>query len=109
MLLVVHGELRLKLIIHQLLELVLILDIDESVSEDTEHLVTPELDYLLLLLVEELVSQIQSLEDLGDVSHVELVMGLGWGGEELILHNVEQVDGGLGDWLNQGLDLLVEE
>lgn len=109
MLLVVHGELRLKLIIQKLLELGLILDINESVGKDTKDLVTPELDDLLLLLIQVLVSQIQSLEDLGDVSHIELVMWLGWGGEELILHNVEQVDGGLGDWLNQGLDLLVEQ
>ena len=45
---VVHLELSFKLVVDHLLELITVFEIDQSIVEDSENLVTPQFDYLLL-------------------------------------------------------------
>ena len=64
MLNVVHLHLRLHLVIDHLLELIAILETDESIVEDSEDFVTPDFDDLLFVLVVVLVRQEEALEHL---------------------------------------------
>jgi hypothetical protein len=58
--------------------------------------VSPKLDDVFSSFVEVLVCLVKSLEHFGDISHVEYVVTLGWSWQELLLYDIEDVDGGLG-------------
>ena len=70
---------------------------------------SPELNNLLLALIEVLISLIKTLENLRDISHVENVMTLGGGWEEILLDNVEQVNCCKSERLTKVLDLFVKD
>ena len=65
----------------------------ESILEDSHDLMSPEFDDVVFALVEVFVSLVKALENFGDISHVEDVVTLCRGWQELGLNNVEQVDG----------------
>ena len=108
MFLIIHLEVLDELFVEKTLELLLIFFVDETIIEDSKDFVAPELDDLLLRFVEVLVGHVQSLEHLGDITHVKAVMTLGRCGKELILRLVEEVNCRNSDWLNQTLDLFIE-
>lgn len=70
---------------------------------------SPELHDLLFALIEILVSLVETLEDLGDISHVEDVVTLGWGRQEVLLDDVEKVDCSQSKGLAEVLNLLIED
>jgi len=69
---------------------------------------SPQLDDVFFTLIEVLVSLVQTLENLGHISHVENVVTLCWSWQELVLDDVEQVDSGNSQWLRQVLDFFIE-
>jgi hypothetical protein len=77
--------------------------------ENTKDLVRPQLNNLLFTFVEVLICLIESLEHLGDITHVEYVVTLCRSRQEVQLNDIEQVNGGHGHSLTQNLDLLVED
>ena len=92
MLLVIHLEVLDELFIKKLLEFLLILFVDQTIIEYSEDFMAPQLDNLLLLFVEVLVCHVQSLEHLGDITHVEDVVTLCGSWEELVLRLIEEVN-----------------
>jgi hypothetical protein len=54
------------------------------------------------------LSHIETLEDLGNVAHVEYVVRVRWRGQELFLHVLEELDGADSKRLAEGLNLLLE-
>lgn len=105
---VVHLELSFKLVIDHFLELITILEIDQSIMEDSENLVAPQFDDLLLRLIVVLVRKEKSLEDLRDVTHVVDVMRFLRSGEEIVHALVEDVDRGNCKGVLQLLDIVTE-
>ena len=89
---VVHLPLRLALVIDHLLELLTILEANESIMEHSEDLMTPKFDNLFFALVIILVSEEKTLEDLRDVAHVVNVMSLFRCGQEILHALIEDVD-----------------
>jgi hypothetical protein len=65
----------------------------KTILEYSLNLVTPQFNHLFFGVVEVFVSFEKSLEDLGDVSHVELIMHKTWSREELLLYHVKNVNG----------------
>lgn len=108
MLLVIHLELDFQLLVEVSLEDFSVLERVESVVEDSQDLVRPQLDNVLLAFIEVLVSHVYSLEHLRNVSHVEDVVTLCWGRQEVLLNGIEQIDGCNSKWFTQVLDLLVK-
>lgn len=51
----------------------------------------PQLNDVLFALVKVLVGLVQALEHLGDVAHVEYVVRLGGGWQEVLLDHVEEI------------------
>ena len=107
----VHLEMLLQRIIENLPQLrAVVIDqvLSQTILEHTLDLVTPELDNLLLAVVEILVCLEQSLEHLADVTHVELVVTELGRGQESTLCFIEDLDGGEGQHVIELLDLVVE-
>jgi hypothetical protein len=107
--LVVQLELKLQLLVEVQLKLIAILERVKAVVEDSEDFMSPELHDLLLALIEILVGLVETLEDLGDISHVEDVVTLGWGRQEVLLDDVEKVDCCQSEGLAKVLNLLIED
>jgi hypothetical protein len=61
---ILQLELKLKLFIQVVLELIAILERIETIIEDSEDFVSPELYDLFLALIEVLICLVKSLEDL---------------------------------------------
>jgi hypothetical protein len=70
--------------------------------------VTPQFDEVFLGVLVCLLSHIQALEYLGDIAHVENVMGVSGGRQELFRHSVKQLDGGDGQVFAESLDFFRE-
>ena len=105
---VVHREIRLELIVDHLFELLAILKANQSIVEDSQALVRPELDELVLALVVVFVCEEESLEDLGDVTHIVDVMSLFRCGQEILHALVEDVDRGQAQSVVQELDIIAK-
>lgn len=84
---------NLELLVQVGLELLSVFEGVKSVLEDSQDLMSPQLNDVLLAFVEVLICKVYSLEYLGDVSHVEDVVRLGWSWQEVLLDDVEEVDG----------------
>lgn len=108
MVLVVHLEHVAKLLVEHGFELLLILGGNETIVEDTQDLVAPKFDQVLLGVLICLLSHVQALEHLRDITHVEHVVSVGGRWQELLLHSVVHIDGTKGQVLAQSLDLLGE-
>ena len=108
MLFVVELELLLQLLIQVCLELITVLKRVKSVMEDTKYLVGPQLYDLFFAFIEILIGLIESLEYLRNITHVEHVVTLGRGRQEIQLDNVEQVNSGQGHCLTLNLNFFVE-
>ena len=80
---VVHREVRLELIVDHLFEFLAVFLADKSVVEDSQDLVAPKLDDLLLALVDERGGEEETLEHLRDVTHVVDVVCLLGRGQEI--------------------------
>jgi hypothetical protein len=89
---ILQLELKLKLFIQVVLELIAILERIETIIEDSEDFVSPELYDLFLALIEVLICLVKSLEDLRDISHVEDVVALSWCRKEILLDDIEKVN-----------------
>ena len=105
---VVHLPLDFALVINHLFELLAIREANQSIVEDSQALVRPELDELVLALVVVFVGEEESLEDLGDVAHVVDVMSLFRRGQEILHALVEDVDRGQAQSVVQELDIIAE-
>jgi hypothetical protein len=64
MLLIIHLKLNVELLVKNCLELIAIFWSVETVLEDTQHFVRPELSHLLLSTVVEFVGHVETLEHL---------------------------------------------
>jgi hypothetical protein len=58
--------------------------------EYSQNLMTPKLDDMLFSFIVCRTGLIETLEHFGCISHVEDVMTLGWGWEELFSHLIEK-------------------
>mmetsp|Transcript_43794 Transcript_43794/g.78688 ORF Transcript_43794/g.78688 Transcript_43794/m.78688 type:complete len:202 (+) Transcript_43794:5493-6098(+) len=69
----------------------------------------PEPQNLLFLLVDLWLSQVDALENLGNITQVEQIVALLWGRKEAFNHSVEHLDGAHRQRLCQALDVLHTE
>lgn len=76
--------------------------------ENSQNLVAPELDKMVLGVLVGLLRVVQTLEHLRDISHIEEVVGVGRRGQELLLNLVEQLNGCHGEGFTKSFDLLRE-
>jgi len=106
---ILQLELKLKLFIQVVLELIAILERIETIIEDSEDFVSPELYDLFLALIEVLICLVKSLEDLRDISHVEDVVALSWCRKEILLDDIEKVNRSQRHGLTEVLDLLIKD
>jgi len=105
---IIHLEVLLELVIDQCLEQLLVLLRDKSIMEHTHNFVTPKFDDLFLAFIEFLACLVNTLEDLGDITHVENVVSLCWGRQEVLSNLVVKLNGGCGKSLTESLDFIIE-
>lgn len=77
---VFHLEVLTELLVKDSFELVLIFDRDQTIMEDTKDLVAPKFDDVFFGVLICLLSHVEALEDLTDISHVEDIVRLGRSG-----------------------------
>lgn len=75
-----------QLIVYVFLEHVFVFVVVKSITENAEQLVHPQFHDVLLAFVEPAVRQINALENLGYVSHIEYVMRFGGRRQKLFLN-----------------------
>jgi len=78
-----------QLVVDVFLEHVFVCVVIKSITEDTKQLVNPEFYDILLAFIEPVVSQVNSLENLGHISHIENVMRLSRSRQKLFLNQEE--------------------
>lgn len=88
----------------ELVVLITIILVNETVPEDSESLMDPESDKGLLGVEVGKVNHEHSLNNLGKISEVEGVVALSWGGEEVSDSLDVEVDGGLDDGLSNNFE-----
>jgi hypothetical protein len=90
---IVQLEHCLDLVIQKSFKGVLIFFRVKSIIEYSKRFVGPELNKVFFAFKLVSVGPVKSLEDFGDISHVEYVVTLGWCWQEVFLNQIEKVNG----------------
>lgn len=53
---------------------------------------TPKFNQVFFGILVRLVCHVESLEDFGDITHIENIVRFGWCRQELLLNSVEEMD-----------------
>jgi hypothetical protein len=83
-------------------------NLSKTILENSLDLVTPEFDHLFFRIIEVFVGLEKSLEDLRDVSHVELIVNETRSWQELLLHKVKNVNSSCRKLVIKDFDVFVE-
>jgi hypothetical protein len=76
--------------------------------EDTHYFVTPKFNQMFFCVLVRLLSLVAALEDFADIAHVEHIMRLSRGGQELLRNTVKQLDSCNSKWVAKCLDFFRE-
>jgi len=89
---VIHLEMNSELLVQNSLKFVLVSYWNQTVVEDTHYFVTPEFYQVLFCVLVRLLSLVAALKYFTNITHVENIMRLSRGRQELLWNTVEKLD-----------------